>query len=107
MLYLVAPHGSQALHSPYPHPEACSPGQIFGPETTSSNLLYCGLRPCVTTPALGRIWCVILGSSAWFASSPSPYPHPRQGQDNEREWGPAFSRFRSKNLLENNSPKFY
>ena len=49
MLYLVAPHGSLALHS--------------------------------------------------F------YPHPRQGQGNQREWGPAFSCFRSKNILENNSPK--
>ena len=50
MLYLVAPHGSLALHS--------------------------------------------------------PYPHPRQGQGNEREWGPAFSRFRSKNILKNNSQNF-
>ena len=34
-----------------------------------------------------------------------PYPHPRQGEGNEREWGLALSKFRSNNMLENSSLK--
>ena len=107
----IASHGAAlwgrcAQHSPHrrdyapeaaPQAEACSPRQTFGPEITL--LKVCARAAIYSTVASGYVQPLLhkAGLGLLHLVAPrgslalhSPYPHPRQGQDNEREWGPAF-----------------